>query len=572
MNRNQDIERMKYVLVVFSACLLCACGKNKNGNQRLHDGVDTAYVSSVWVSDQGDGTYINPILDADYSDPDVCQNGGDYYMTASSFTSVPGLPILHSTDLVNWKLIGHGVQELLPKDHYAVPRHGCGVWAPNIKYHNSVYYIYWGDPDFGIFRVTATDPAGPWTSPELVKAGKGLIDPSILWDDDGKVYMSHAFAGSRSGINSIAVIQEMDATAAYPIGPEVLIVDGNVEGNHTLEGTKLYKRDGFYYVFAPAGGVEYGWQIVARSKHIYGPYAVKTVLAQGETDINGPHQGAWVETLAGQSWFLHFQDKEYLGRVLHLNPVEWIDGWPVMGIDSDGDGCGWPVRQHKKPDVGAVYSIETPVESDGFDSPELGLQWSWNANPRVGWAFPSSNGYLRLYAEYWSPNHVNLWDVPNLLLQKIPTDSFTATTAVKLRSREGEDRVGLVVFGNDYAALSLKFKAGLFWLEHVSCQQAMEGTQELIHASVPLQPDARFEIPSLAFEKEVYLRVVFMAGGLCQFSYSLDNVVFSPIGKVCRVSKGRWVGAKMGLYCIAPPKSISGKEKGWADVDWFVVE
>lgn len=490
MNRNQDIERMKYVLVVFSACLLCACGKNINGNQRLHDGVDTAYVSSVWVSDQGDGTYINPILDADYSDPDVCQNGGDYYMTASSFTSVPGLPILHSTDLVNWKLIGHGVQELLPKDHYAVPRHGCGVWAPNIKYHNSVYYIYWGDPDFGIFRVTATDPAGPWTSPELVKAGKGLIDPSILWDDDGKVYMSHAFAGSRSGINSIAVIQEMDATAAYPIGPEVLIVDGNVEGNHTLEGTKLYKRDGFYYVFAPAGGVEYGW----------------------------------------------------------------------------------PVRQHKKPDDGADYSIETPVESDGFDSPELGLQWSWNANPRVGWAFPSSNGYLRLYAEYWSPNHVNLWDVPNLLLQKIPTDSFTATTAVKLRSREGEDRVGLVVFGNDYAALSLKFKAGLFWLEHVSCQQAMEGTQEVIHASVPLQPDARFEIPSLAFEKEVYLRVVFMAGGLCQFSYSLDNVVFSPIGKVCRVSKGRWVGAKMGLYCIAPPKSISGKEKGWADVDWFVVD
>jgi len=530
------------------------------------------YVSKVWVADKGDGTYQNPVLNADYSDPDVCQAGKDYYLTASSFNCVPGLPILHSRDLVNWEIIGYALQKLPPFAVFDKPQHGKGVWAPCIKYHSKTFYIYWGDPDFGIYMVKTKNVAGPWSEPVLVKAGKGLIDPSMLWDDDGKVYLSHAFAGSRIGLNSIVVVQEMNSEGTKVISPEVMIVDGNVGGNHTVEGTKLYKRNGYYYMLSPAGGVKQGWQIAARSRNIYGPYEVKIVMAQGNTDINGPHQGGLVETSSGESWFLHFQDNTVYGRVLHLNPVHWINDWPVMGVDSDGDGCGEPVRNYRKPDVGKTYPIETPAESDEFNDTKLGLQWSWHANPQVGWAFSNPYGYLRLYSVYLPESHINLWDVPNLLLQKLPGEEFSATTKVKLRSREGMDQVGVVVMGYDYSYLSLKFDSGKFVLEQVTCENSIESTPEKVVASVSFEPDNTFTIPSNSFEKEVYLRINIRKMGLCSFEYSVDGQQFQPLGETFRFSQGKWIGAKVGLFCVAPPREVSGKDKGWADVDWFRIE
>ena len=143
--------------------------------------------------------------------------------------------------------------------------------APAIRFHKGEFYIYWGDPDYGIYMIKTRDPKGSWSKPVLVKAGKGMIDPTPLWDEDGKVYLIHAYAGSRSGVNSILVICELNAEGTEVISDPVMVFDGNDGKNHTVEGPKLYKRNGYYYIFAPAGGVATGWQLVLRSKNIYGP-------------------------------------------------------------------------------------------------------------------------------------------------------------------------------------------------------------------------------------------------------------------------------------------------------------
>lgn len=164
----------------------------------------------------------------------------------------------------------------------------------------------------------------------LLISGKGLIDPSPLWDDDGRAYIVYAYALSRSGINTILVVQEMKPDASEMVGDPVLAFDGH-DGHRVVEGPKFHKKDDTYYILAPAGGVTEGWQLALRSDHVFGPYEEKVVLHQGSTNINGPHQGGLVELDSGEPWFVHFQDKGVYGRIVHLNPVKWEDGWPLMG-------------------------------------------------------------------------------------------------------------------------------------------------------------------------------------------------------------------------------------------------
>lgn len=257
--------------------------------------VAAASAKAPWVPDRGDGTYTNPVLYADYSDPDVVRVGNVYYMTASSFNAVPGLPILESRDLVNWRLIGHALPRLSPEDLFAAPQHGKGPWAPALRHHDDRFWIYYPEPDLGIFMVTATNPAGPWTPPALVKGGKGLIDPCPLWDDDGRVYLVHAWARSRAGFANVITLNRLSADGMCATDEGTVIIDGDrIPGYKTLEGPKFYKHKSEYWIFAPAGGVKTGWQSVFRSRSVAGPYESRIVLEQGSTDINGPHQGAWV--------------------------------------------------------------------------------------------------------------------------------------------------------------------------------------------------------------------------------------------------------------------------------------
>ena len=527
------------------------------------------YRSEVWVSDEGNGMYRNPVLHADYSDPDVCVVGEDYFLTASSFNCTPGLPILHSKDLVNWKIVNYALKKVEPMEYYNEARHGKGVWAPSIRFHVGMYYIYWGDPDFGIFMVKTRDPYGEWDKPVLVKAGKGMIDPCPLWDDDGRVYLAHAWAGSRAKFNSVLTVCELNKEGTKVISDPVLVFDGNDGVNHTIEGAKFYKRNGFYYLFAPAGGVVSGWQLVMRSKNVYGPYEPRIVMAQGKTDINGPHQGGWVDTPAGESWFLHFQDKGAYGRVLHLNPMKWVNDWPVIGVDRDGDGCGDPVSCYRKPKTDKTYPIETPVESDEFDTRKLGLQWEWHANYQDVFGFTTNMGYARIYGHELSSHFKNFWEVPNLLMQKFPAEEFTATAKLKVSAKDDGQLSGLIVMGWDYSWIGVEKQGEKFLLKQAICKDAEQGNLEQVSTLAVLEPSKKFEAGLFPnFEREIYIRVRVGKEAYCRFSYSLDGKKFTEAGTLFKARQGKWIGAKVGMFSVTP----HGKERGWVDVDWFHVE
>ena len=280
--------------------------------------------------------YRNPVLYMDYSDPDVIRVGEDYYMVASSFTYLPGVPLLHSRDLIHWEQLAWCVEKL-PFARYDLPAHGCGTWAPAIRYHDGMFYVFIPLPDEGIFVTTAKNPAGPWSELHCIKQACGWIDPCPFWDDDGSAYMAHAYAKSRCGIKHRIDVCRMapDASRLLDDGVEVF----NNELMHpTMEGPKFYKRNGWYYIFAPAGGVGTGWQVALRSRSPLGPYEQKIVLHQGNARTNGPHQGAWIDTPAGKDWFFHFQDDGVYGRILHLQPMTWCEDWPFIGLEQDGDG------------------------------------------------------------------------------------------------------------------------------------------------------------------------------------------------------------------------------------------
>ena len=527
------------------------------------------YRSEVWVSDEGNGMYRNPVLHADYSDPDVCAVGEDYFLTASSFNCTPGLPILHSKDLVNWKIVNYALKKVEPVEYYNEARHGKGVWAPSIRFHEGMYYIYWGDPDFGIFMVKTRDPYGEWDAPVLVKAGKGMIDPCPLWDDDGRVYLAHAWAGSRAKFNSVLTVCELNKEGTKVISDPVLVFDGNDGVNHTIEGAKFYKRNGFYYLFAPAGGVVSGWQLVMRSKDVYGPYEARIVMTQGKTDINGPHQGGWVDTPAGESWFLHFQDKGAYGRVLHLNPMKWVNDWPVIGVDKDGDGCGDPVSRYRKPKTGKTYPIETPVESDEFDTRKLGLQWEWHANYQDVFGFTTNMGYVRIYGHELSPHFKNFWEVPNLLMQKFPAEEFTATAKLKVSAKDDGQLSGLIIMGWDYSWIGVEKQGEKFLLKQAVCKDAEQDNLEQVSTLAVLEPSRKFEAGLFPnYEREIYIRVHVGKGAYCRFSYSLDGKKFTEAGTLFKARQGKWIGAKVGMFSVTP----HGKERGWLDVDWFRVE
>lgn len=511
-------------------------------------------------------SYSNPVLPFDYSDPDVLRTGNDYWMTASSFNCVPGLPILHSRDLVHWKIVNYALDRLCPEDFYAVPQHGRGVWAPCIRFHDGWYYIYWGDPDFGIFMVRTRNPAAKWSEPVLVKEGKGLIDPSPLWDDDGKVYLAHAWAASRSGLNSIITLCEMNPEGTACISDEVMVFDGNMGGNHTVEGAKLYKRDGWYYIFAPAGGVATGWQLVMRSRSIYGPYEARNVMDQGNSAINGPHQGAWVDTPSGENWFMHFQEKQPYGRIVHLNPMCWTDdGWCVIGNDPDGDGRGEPVEEWKCPDLPADYTAEIAV-SDEFDSLAPGLQWQWHANRQDWFGFNSGYGFFRLYGH--REDVPNLWGVPNLYLQKMPACAFTATAKLTFNSKGDGDMAGLLVMGFDYGYVAIKRAGETALIQSGICRDARKNSPESVGTvgEIPLVFVESGATPK--YTADIWFRVKADGNGLCTFFYSIDGENFLPAGKPFQAREGRWIGAKTGFFCSS---AGTGKDRGWIDIDWFRV-
>ncbi len=523
------------------------------------------YKSKVWCPDNGDGTYTNPVINADYSDPDVCvgPSGEDYYLTASSFQCIPGLPILHSRDLVNWEIINYAVRELEPKSEFDRPQHGNGIWAPSIRYHNGEYYIYWGDPDHGVMMVKTKDPAGEWTKPLCVIEGKGYIDTTPLWDDDGRCYLVNGWANSRAKFASVLTVRELSADGTRAIGQPVIVFDGNGTENRTCEGPKFYKRDGWYWIMCPAGGVPTGFQLAMRSKSPYGPYEHKIVLAQGKTSINGPHQGGWVHTKYGEDWFLHFQDKEAYGRVVHLQPVDWSSGWPIMGKK------GEPVTRYQKPKAAAAVAIVNPVESDEFNSPTMGLQWQWHANYDEKFGVPTAFGTFRIYTYKLSEGWKNFWEVPNLLLQKTPADEFTVTTKLRFTSKADGQFGGLIMMGLDYSALVVRRIGQSFQLVQMTCKAADKGKQQTENVIATLKPTATDKTDyKPGIHEDIYLRLK-VADSKLHFAYSSDGKKFTDCGSEFQMKEGKWIGAKFG-YISA--ETDANADRGWVEADWIRVE
>lgn len=506
--------------------------------------------------------YKNPIIHADYSDPDVIRVGNDYFLVASSFNCVPGLPILHSKDLINWRIINYAV-ERLPSPEYDLPQMGKGIWAPAIRYHNGLFYVYFSIPDDGIYCCYTDDPFGKWSDIVLVKKAKGWIDPCPFWDEDGQVYLVNAFAKSRIGFNSKLCISKLSEDGLKVLDEGKIVFDGT-KTQPTIEGPKLYKRNGYYYIFAPAGGVKYGWQTVLRSKNIYGPYEEKIVMHQGNTQINGPHQGAWVETDTGEHWFIHFQDKGPYGRVVHLQPLTWLeDGWCIIGVDQNGDGIGEPVLEYKKPSTSGK-SEDFHIEcSDHFDKENLSLVWQWHANPQDKWFYiDCKKSLLRLFALGNKKDEDSIIDslfyMPNLLLQKILKQTFEVVTKMKISFNSHGSLAGLIVSGYRYSAIGLMKKEDGIWIVQI-LGEISENVVEKIVEKKKIDTEA------------IYLKLFMQEDALCRFSFSLDGKHFEKFGVEFVPREDIWTGSKIGIFCV----NIEGKqgicEEDFAEFDYFIV-
>mgnify|MGYP000010613316 FL=1 len=511
--------------------------------------MDKTKIHKMWIADQGDGTYTNPILYTDYSDPDAIRVGEDYFMIASSFCNTPAVPLLHSKDLVNWKVINY-IMDKLPFDYYDKPVHGCGTWAPAIRYHEGTYYVFIPMPDEGIMMCKTTDPFGKWSEPAYVRKVVGWIDPCPFWDEDGKAYMVTAFARSRIGFKSMLYMSPIEPDCSGVLDDGQFIYDGHAT-QPTIEGPKLYKRNGYYYIFAPAGGVKPGWQTVLRSKNIYGPWEEKIVLHQGNSPVNGPHQGAWVDTPDGQDWFLHFQDVGNAGRIVHLQPMRWENDWPVIGVNAV-DGCGEPVLRYKKPEVGATYPIDTPEDSDFFEGDRLGLQWQWNANHKKEW-YDLKDGQLFLYAQAADPK-TQLCDISNLLLQKWPASEFSITTCLHLEKMKDGDVAGLVSLGGCYTALAVQKINGKMSLQ----QRTGNWTKDDEVRTDLGEWNSDVIYMQMKVEKETYRT----------FYVGTTEENLQPVGQMVEATPGRWVGVKDGMFAI----NEQGAAGGSVAVDYFAYQ
>ena len=454
--------------------------------------------------DQGDGTYRNPILFADYSDPDVIRVGDDFYLVASDFHFV-GIQVLHSRDLVNWRIVGQVFDRLRMDPKYdAMAGYAEGTWAPSLRYHEGLFYLYVCTPHEGLFRWTARNPAGPWSEMVTVKRVDKWEDPCPFWDDDGQAYLVHSVHGAGP-----LILHKMSADGTQLLDDGVEIYRGPV-----AEGPKFYKRHGWYYISLPEGGVEKGGQTILRSRQILGPYERREVLPAGS-----PHQGGLVELDNGEAWFIGFQSTGHFGRVAHLLPVTWgDDDWPVFGDN------GRPALGGKKPSL-PVGSIFHPQTSDDFSTSTLGAQWQWNHNPQAdAWSLSARPGWLRLAgrpAETLTRAH-------NSLTQKLWGPSGAVTVKLDVSALSPGQRAGL-------AFMSGKIFNGIGVVNH-------DGVRSLYWDDGPG--------PALA-QDVVYLRA-FYEGARARFQFSFDGRVFADLGAAVALKFGQWKGARIALYSFGP--------------------
>jgi beta-xylosidase len=526
--------------MMLATCLLAAAAATlaQGPLAATKAGAPDSNTPSLWLRP----IYRNPILFADYSDPDVIRDGLNYYLVASTFHFVPGIPILQSSDLVHWTIIGHVVHRLDMDPRYSMiggNRYGKGVWAPSIRKHDGRFYVYFPTPSEGIFVSTAEKMTGPWSEPEVVIAGAGLEDPCPFWDDDGTAYLIH----SRTGAGPL-ILHRMSADGRHVLDEGKIIVQ-DPEHLPVLEGPKLYKRNGYYYIFAPFGGVGSGAQAVLRSRQIYGPYEHRVVLAQGSTNINGPHQGGYVETPDGEGWFVHFQADGAHGRIVHLEPVHWQDDWPVIGADPDGASTGQPTPSGPIPGHPRIESQQRPQTSDDFNGEKLGPQWEWNHNPDdAHWSLSARPGYLRLIPMQAD----SLLDARNTLTQCMQDNAFEFTARMDLTGIKAGVHTGIAMFDNSATGLEIEQDGSERRLNFFHLQEHTAGP-DFSRAAIELR--------------------VRVDGDRASYSYSLDDgKTFRELGTDTEIRFSWWKGSRPALFAYTTQAANPASQPGAVDFDW----
>ena len=486
-------------------------------------------------SDNGNGTYSNPVIYSDFPDPDVIRVDSVYYMVSTTMFIFPGVTILKSYDLVNWEYCSNAVQRFDFSRCYNLDgcnRYSHGQWATSLKYHNGTYYLLFITLDEGGFLCSTTKPEGPW---KIKKLPRGFYDPGLFFDGDGKIYVAHG--------NGTIYITELD-TNFVAKKSDVLVFTGDIRSG--LEGTHMYKINNYYYLYCTYGGGD-GFQVALRSKNIYGPYEEKIVIRDNGNLGTGIHQGALVETQTGEWWSVIFQDGGAFGRFPTLQPVTWQDDWPMVGLDGKG------VATYQKPNVGKEYPIKVLPASDEFDSTKLGLQWGWNHNPdSTKWSLIQRPGYLRLAtAKVVS----NLREARNTLTQRIfayysRTIPTNAVIKIEIDSMVDGDIAGLAVFQNPYAFIGVKQTNGQRYVIMVNNGKTVDST--------------------LIYSSTVYLKAQANYGtSQASFAYGLNDQSFSKLGNglSMRFDLSIFTGNKFCLFNYATINT-----GGFVDFDWFRID
>jgi len=502
-------------------------------------------LAGIWSNwphwgDQGDGTYRNPVLPSDYSDIDCIRVGSDYYAISSTFQYSPGMVILHSKDLVNWRILGHVIDDVTqvgPELNWdRMNRYGRGVWAGALRHHNGKFWVYFGAPEEGYFMSTATNPAGPWEPLHRVMGEAGWDDCCPFWDDDGQGYFvgTHFKDGYKTWLYTLT-------SDGRDLVPESRVLIN--EGSHR-EANKLYKINGVYYhlfsEYQPGVG---RYVMMQRSTNIAGPYTEQRQLSHAQREFREPNQGGLVQAEnGGWYFFTHHGAGDWEGRCASLLPVTWVDGWPIIG-KVGSDGIGTMVWSGRKPVPNTP--VVTPQTDDDFNGPELGVQWEWNYQPRADkWSLTERPGFLRLHA-FKPLARDDLKKAGNTLTQRsLRTSTNVVTLALDLSGMADGQVAGLCHYSKDYSTVAVRREGGVLTLESARDKNIARG-------------------PVVTTPK-LWLRSTWGINGRSSYSYSTNGTFFTPFGEEYQLGWGDYRGDRIGIFTYN-----NRAEAGHVDVDSF---
>ncbi len=492
--------------------------------------------ASVWQSDQGDGTYLNPPLNADYPDPDIIRVGEDFYFVTTTFANVPGLTMLHSRDLVNWDIIGHVARQLDGASQYDLADGGAyraGVYAPSLRYRDGTFYVAVTPVGRSTRIYSSRDPRGAWSYVEL---GQELFDPALFFDDDGGTYLASAI-----GTDGTVTLHTLDPAVSRIVSSRV------VHYNEGAEGSKIIRRGDWYYLFNSIPR-RLG-MTVSRAKSLFGPWETRPSI----DDTTGGHQGALVDLPDGTFYGFVMLDAGAKGRVTNISPVFWQDDWPIWGTP---DAPNLVPARAAKPIGG--YAQNQPPASDDFAGADMGLQWQWNHNPIDAlWSLTERPGWLRLRA---APG-AQLWWARNTLVQKGQAPRGRGEVVVDASGIRAGDVCGFGTFGKFSGQLSILGQP--------------DGTRALtmrVTESTENGPVVTTRVAALPITAaRVWLRTdMDFPAERAILSYSLDGTRFTPVGGevplVFDWRTGTFQGVQFALSCYNP-----GGEGGAFDVDSFTL-